>query len=192
MASPARPRTALIAAAAFVQAAIGIVVVVPRTIEATADAKLDAVIAELVAPPPRPAAVLRRPTPGATSTSLGAGSPDPRGRSGESLVATTIPSTPAAPLTREDVEARPASPGAAPPAAVAADVEDEFDGKGVARASADQQVLLAKAVCSAFDQGYSREEIISRALEEDGTTAGGIGRFIDVAVVTTCPEHADR
>lgn len=107
-----------------------------------------------------------------------------------SIAPTTTSTTP--PLTRHAVEARPASPGAAPPAVVAADLEDEFGGKGVARASADRQVLLAKAVCSAFDQGYSRGEIIDRALEEDGTTASGIGRFIDVAVATTCPEHANR
>ncbi len=108
----------------------------------------------------------------------------------------TVPATPsistAPAITRAAVDGRLASPGAVPPAAVTEAIEDEFHGKGIARASNDQQLLLAKAVCSALDYGSTREEILTRALQEDGTTASGVARFIEVAIATTCPEYRER
>jgi hypothetical protein len=196
-------RTALLSGAVLTNLVVAVarVAVVPQVTEHIADRKLDAVIAEL--------------TSGLTATSPGeASSTDSepagdRAHSADASVSTAVPvavhnrtharptSAPSAPgeapaLTRAAIDARPPSPAAVPPAAVSEAVDDEFEGKGIARASDEQQVALAKAVCSAFDQGYSREEIVARALQEDGTTASGVNRFLEVAVATTCPEHRDR
>ncbi len=174
-------RTTLLSGAVLTNllVAVSSLAVVPQLTEHIADRKLDAVIVELATGP--------------TPTWRGeASSIDGKLAGGATLpvrasVSTSVPEPPA--LTRAAVDARPASLGAVPPAAVAGAVDDEFDGKGIARASDEQQLSLAKAVCSALDQGYSREEIVARALEEEGTTESGVNRFVEVAVATTCPEH---
>ncbi len=189
-------RITLLSGAVLTNLVVGLsTAMVPRLAEHVVDRKLNAVIVELAARPeagsdparadgrknPRPATALAVVAP---SSSV----PAP-GRAATSTVPTpaSIPTPPA--ITRAAVDARPVSPGAVPPAAVAEAVEDEFDGKGIARASDEQQVSLAKAVCSALDYGSSRTEILARALQEEGTTASGVNRFLDVAIATTCPEY---
>ncbi len=195
-------RTALLSGAVLTNLVVGFssVAVVPQLTEHIADRKLDAVIVELAAGP----APASRPESSTTSGNLGPGTALPAGTPASSvplptLTATHTPPTsdpaataPPSPITRAAVDARPASPGAAPPAVVNEAIEDEFDGKGIARASNEQQLSLAKAVCSAFDHGYSRKEILARALQEQGTTASGVNRFLDLAIAATCPEYRSR
>ncbi len=195
-------RTALLSGAVLTNLVVGIssVAVVPQLTEHIADRKLDAVIVEL-STGPTPLASGRKPSgireDLLPATALAVPSPTTVPLSAAKVTGTPSTSAPAAtaapsPVTRAAVDARPASPGAAPPAVVNEAIEDEFDGKGIARASNEQQLSLAKAVCSAFDHGYSREEIVARALQEQGTTASGVNRFLDVAVAATCPEHRSR
>jgi hypothetical protein len=195
-------RITLLAGAVLTNLVVGVtsVVVVPQVGQHIADAKLDAVIAEL-ATAPAPASRAEHPDVHADSgvrTTPTTGAPAPGRRVPAAVVTPVTPARPSAPptaavpLTRAAVDARPPSVGAVPPAQVAAFVDDEFDGKGIARASDEQQLSLAKAVCSAFDRGYSRDEILARALQEEGTTASGVNRFLDVAIATTCSEHGGR
>jgi hypothetical protein len=196
-------RTTLLSGAVLTNLVVAVssVAVVPQLTEHIADRKLDALIVELASAPTAM-------WPGEASTTDSKPASDPT-LPADASVSTTVPvavhnrtespptSKPSAPaepaaLTRAAVDARPPSPGAVPPAAVSDAVDDEFDRKGIARASDEQQLSLAKAVCSAFDQGYSREEIVARALQEEGTTESGVNRFLEVAVRTTCPEHRDR
>lgn len=195
-------RTTLLSGAVLTNLVVGIssVAVVPQLTEHIADRKLDAVIVELSSGPTPIASggkplVISEDLPPATA--LPAPAPSRVPLSAAKVTGTPPTSAPAATaappaITGAAVDARPASPGAVPPAAAAAAIEDEFDGKGIARASKEQQLTLAKAVCSALDHGYSREEILARALQEEGTTASGVSRFLDVAIATTCPEHRTR
>ncbi len=192
-------RIALLSGALLTNLVVGISsAVVPQVAEHIADRKLEAVIVDLTTgpdpiphreranvgknlrlatAPPADAPISTVPVPATAATST--------------VPATPSISTPPA-ITRAAVDARLASPGAVPPAAVTEAIEDEFHGKGIARASNDQQLLLAKAVCSALDYGSTREEILTRALQEDGTKASGVTRFIEVAIATTCPEYRER
>ncbi len=191
-------RTALLSGAVLTNLVVGFssVAVVPQLTEHIADRKLDAVIVELAAGP----APTSRPESSTTSGNLRPCTVLPAGTPASSVPLPTLTATHTAPTSDPAATAPPlpgcrCSAGVAgcrPPAVVNEAIEDEFDGKGIARASNEQQLSLAKAVCSAFDHGYSREEILARALQEEGITASGVNRFLDVAIAATCPEYRSR
>ncbi len=177
---------------------MGSITVLPAPTEGIADAKLEAVIAEFAAAPSSarpdsdagaPALALSEQPRPLLPVSVSIPTAGQRDEVAEIATASPPATSVPVPITRPAVDSRPASPGAIPTQAVAGVVEDAFDGKGIARASDEQQVSLAKAVCSAFDQGYSREDVVERALQEEGTTRSGVERFLSVATATTCPEH---
>ena len=58
-------------------------------------------------------------------------------------------------------------------------------------ATADVAVVLANALCSRFDQGFSYEDVLA-VLLDGGIPVADAGAFEGVAVSAFCPEHTGK
>ncbi len=141
------------------------------------DRKLESVVEKISEPEPQldpvsPTPTEPAPTPSSTSTppqktTVPVPSPAPR----------TLGVDASAPITQGVVAAAAVH---VPPSASGA-VRAEFGSKGIGKATASQQAKLVAVVCLAWAHGWTDDQIIARAMEEDGVTRDGVVRFLAVA-----------